>query len=50
MKPLTDSDRYNILAAHQGGFSDMFFVEVFAPVNAATRQAMLERHRQSLKS
>ena len=28
MKPLTDSDRYNILAAHQGGFSDMFFVGV----------------------
>ena len=28
MKPLTDNDRYEILAAHQGGFSDAFFVGV----------------------
>ena len=28
MKPLTDNDRYKILAAHQGGFSDAFFVGV----------------------
>lgn len=28
MDSLTDSDRYDILAAHQGGFSDAFFVGV----------------------
>lgn len=28
MKPMTDSDRYDILAAHQSGFSDAFFVGV----------------------
>jgi len=28
MKPMTDSERYDILAAHQGGFSDAFFVGV----------------------
>lgn len=28
MKPQTDSDRYDILASHHGGFSDAFFVGV----------------------
>jgi len=28
MNPMSDSDRYNILAAHNGGFSDAFFVGV----------------------
>jgi len=28
MKQMTDSDRYDILAAHKGGFSDAFFVGV----------------------